>query len=113
MKNQLQSRVLKKYQETFPDQTLRTIAKNTGINISRVFRLFNGYEMKISELEKFEETIQKKKKLNFKYSNFIKMAETCYMQLENNQLERIMEEMELTLYCFPRISQKSLAQKGA
>lgn len=54
---QLQNAVLKKYQELYPDQTLREISKKTGIQQTRVFRILNGHEMRISEYEKFRNII--------------------------------------------------------
>jgi hypothetical protein len=34
--------------------SLKIISEDTGIQITRVFRLFNGYEMKLSEYEVFK-----------------------------------------------------------
>ena len=51
----LQRKILSNYFETFGrEMTLRQISNHLGIQITRVFRILNGYEMKISEYEKFK-----------------------------------------------------------
>lgn len=49
-----QDKVLNNYQSLFPGAKLRETAEQTGIQLTRVFRIFNGAEMKISEFEAFE-----------------------------------------------------------
>lgn len=112
MKPQLQKRTLNQYQEAYPGQTLKEISMTTGINLSRVFRLFNGYEMKVSELETFELSIQRKKKTSLKYSSFLELAEQCYLSLKTPQLKTLIEDMQQNLYCFPQ-SQSQAQPKGA
>ena len=51
----LQAKVLDHYLDLFGrDQTLKQISGHLGIQVTRVFRIFNGYEMKITEFEKFQ-----------------------------------------------------------
>ena len=49
----LQEEILNQFDRHFPNATLKQVSKKTGIQITRVFRIINGYEMKISEYEKF------------------------------------------------------------
>lgn len=55
-----QQNILKKYREIFPKKPLRVTSQETGINLTRVFRIFNGSEMKISEFEAFENVLNNK-----------------------------------------------------
>ncbi|MBF0365869.1 MAG: hypothetical protein HQK50_09875 [Oligoflexia bacterium] len=60
----LQERVLQYYIQVHKNPTIKFMAADTKIQISRLFRILNGHEMKISEFEKFQESIQKKAQLN-------------------------------------------------
>jgi len=46
--------LLKRFKRLFPTHSYKEISMLTGIQITRVFRLFNGAEMKISEYRAFE-----------------------------------------------------------
>lgn len=54
----LQKKTLARYRQYFPQETLRETSARTGIQITRVFRLFNGKTMKVGELEAFESAIK-------------------------------------------------------
>jgi hypothetical protein len=56
----LQEKTLQRYRQLFPNQPLREVSARTGIQITRVFRLFNGKVMKVGELEAFEKAITDK-----------------------------------------------------
>ena len=53
-----QESILKRYKETFPKHTLKNISEETGIQMTRVFRLLNGAEMKLKEYEEFERILR-------------------------------------------------------
>jgi hypothetical protein len=55
-----QQNIIQRYRQLFPHETLRETSLRTNIQITRVFRLFNGKAMKVKELEIFENIIQKK-----------------------------------------------------
>lgn len=50
----LQNLILKEFKENHPEATFRQISEMTGIQITRVFRIFNGSKMKINEWEAFQ-----------------------------------------------------------
>jgi predicted DNA-binding protein YlxM (UPF0122 family) len=54
----LQQKILIEFQRLFPRLTLQQISKITKIERTRVFRIINGVEMKISEYEVFLKLIQ-------------------------------------------------------
>lgn len=56
----LQKEIIAKFYKQYPDATLKELSSKAGIQITRVFRIMNGYEMKISEYEKIHQLIQKK-----------------------------------------------------
>ena len=51
---QLQKLTIARYQVMYPEDSLREISKKTGIQLTRLFRIMNGSEMRISEYEQFE-----------------------------------------------------------
>ena len=52
---ELQQQVINNYFEIFgKEKTLKEISGHLGIQITRVFRILNGYEMKLTEYEKFK-----------------------------------------------------------
>lgn len=79
----LQKQMLRKYLEKFNGPTLKEIAETTGIQVTRVFRIFNGHEMKLSEYEI----------MNSKLANPTK---------ESNELSHLASE------CMERLSPKNL-----
>lgn len=56
----LQQHTLHRYRQLFPNDTLREVSARTGIQITRVFRLFSGKTMKVGELEAFQSVIERK-----------------------------------------------------
>lgn len=53
----LQNRILKEYRSNFPRFTLRETSAQTGIQLTRIFRLFNGSAMKLDEYERFHKVV--------------------------------------------------------
>ena len=56
----IQIELLEKYMSINNNPTLRFITEDTGIQLTRVFRLFNGSEMKLGEYLKFKDRINGK-----------------------------------------------------
>ncbi len=50
----LETCVLKNYASTFANPTLKTMANDSGINLSRIFRLLNGHSMRVEEMVVFQ-----------------------------------------------------------
>lgn len=57
---ELQKIVLGQYMLLNQDPTLKKISSDTGIQITRVFRLFNGSTMKLSEYQIFQQKVREK-----------------------------------------------------
>ncbi len=53
----LQTRILKDYRALYPGRPLRVTADQTGIQLTRVFRIFNGSPMKLHEYECFHRLV--------------------------------------------------------
>ena len=88
-----QVEILKIYRENFPHKTFNEIAQHTGINASRIFRLFNGHEMKVSEYQKFIKILGRKLSLDYTYLE-------CRHQLPQHQLERLSSILERHLSAY-------------
>lgn len=79
--------VLNKYAQAKGKQTLREISQDTGINTSRLFRLMNGYEMKISEYQIFERKLEE---YEFgEHQRVLELMKHCLSSLESPTIEEI------------------------
>lgn len=57
---ELQKIVLEQYMVLNNNPTLQKISKDTGIQLTRVFRIFNGSHMKLSEYQMFQRKVKEK-----------------------------------------------------
>ena len=72
----LQDWIIDKYTNLYGLKTLKEISKDTGIQVTRVFRLMHGKEMKIGEFEIFQEKVFN----NFeKGSSVLELANECLL----------------------------------
>jgi hypothetical protein len=89
----LQNNVLNCYKEKFPNHTLKMISQRTGIQLTRVFRLFNGHEMKLSEYEAFQTACFRQKDDSL-FSKFFELSIQSVQSLKEDELRSITHHME-------------------
>ena len=82
----LQKNVLNRYLELKGKPTLKEISKDTGIQITRVFRILNGSEMKLKEYGIFKEKVFE---LEGDSGTFLKLATKCDEFLSSKMKEQI------------------------
>ena len=105
----LQERTLDKFLTTVGKKTLNEYSKMTGIERTRLFRLFHGSEMKLGEFEVFQSFILKNKGEVIDWQNVIslknfkertqeqKLSESLSLQMERSQrLANFLEEMKVS-----------------
>jgi hypothetical protein len=90
----LQNKTIHRYRLFFPQETLREVSARTGIQITRVFRLFNGKTMKVGELEAFETAISDKLAENPNFSRLSSIVEEASFLLTNDEIGRIADYLE-------------------
>jgi hypothetical protein len=100
----LQEKTLHRYRQLYPNQPLREISARTGIQITRVFRLFNGKIMKVGELEAFESAINEKIAENPSVAKLSSVVEEASAILTNEELAKIAE------YVARKVSAKTFAR---
>jgi hypothetical protein len=86
----LQENILNQYRSTFPNDKLKDYSSKTGIQITRIHRILNGAEMKLTEFEAFERAILGSDPVS---EDFIKTAFSCLKSLnvkKINEYKRIM-----------------------
>lgn len=96
----LQDTILKRYRENFPEDTLREISDKTGIQLTRVFRIFNGSDMKLREFEAFENAITCESN-QFATTDFLELSQKSLKTLSDKKIAYIMGQMQQAI----RISQ--------
>jgi hypothetical protein len=85
----LQKNIIKKYRQLYPTDTLREVSARTGIQITRVFRLFNGKPMKVGELEAFQSVIDKKLGENPESHRLQRILEEAMFILTTTELSKL------------------------
>lgn len=90
----LQSKTIQRYRHFFPQDTLREVSSRTGIQITRVFRLFNGKTMKVGELEAFENAVQNKIDENPAGSRLNNLLEESLGILTHDELKTLADYIE-------------------
>lgn len=85
----LQKKTLHRYRQFFPNETLREVSARTGIQITRVFRLFNGKTMKVGELEAFESAVSLKIAENPSFARLNEVLDQASAVLTNEELAKI------------------------
>ncbi len=83
----LQKKIISEYKELYPKHTLQKISNHTGIQITRVFRIMNGQEMKLSEYQAFQEAIHKKQ--DNQNGEFLKLIEESLFLLSSESIQEI------------------------
>ncbi|MBP9673723.1 MAG: hypothetical protein KBD63_01390 [Bacteriovoracaceae bacterium] len=94
----LQTSIIKKYREVFPDHTLQKMSDLTTIHITRIFRLLNGYQMKLHEYEKFYQAIQEHLGQKEPLNEFKNISYQCEKHLSLKALNQISYHMKKYLH---------------
>lgn len=90
----LQNKTIERYRLFFPRETLREVSSRTGIQITRVFRLFNGKPMKLGEFESFENAISAKLAENPNFARLSYVLEESASLLTNEELGKLADYVE-------------------
>lgn len=93
----LQNKTIQRYRYFFPQDTLRQISVKTGIQITRVFRLFNGKPMKVGELEAFDRVMNEKLAENPNFARIQSVVDEAASLLTNEELGRMADYFERRL----------------
>ena len=81
-----QNEILKQYMELQKKPTLRSMASETGIQTTRLFRIMNGSPMKLSEFEILKKLIQKKMGLS---RGLVELSNECLLKLSSESIREI------------------------
>ncbi len=90
----IQHQTISRYKVIFPKDKLRDMAKRTGINLTRIYRIMNGKLMKVSELEKFNSAINEKMNLNGEKIQILKSVEKAINIHSPEELRKIITWIE-------------------
>ena len=75
--------------------TLRFMAQETGLQVSRIFRIMKRDNLKVTEWKKFSALVCAKLGLE---KDLLALAEECLGKLERDDLQRILNFMERALF---------------
>ncbi len=83
---ELQKRIIEQYLKLNPNITLRKISSDTGIQMTRVFRIINGSELKLQEYEIFRKKVTEKLGLG---GVLEELAHECSIKLSDEAIVEI------------------------
>ena len=106
----MQENILKSYQQQFPKNTFLQISKQTGIQITRIFRIFNGSEMKINEYFIFKDLLENSKGVDEEFRNLFEFALTNFPV---NSLEELKDYLDRKQRVFHFKNTKNIQMKAA
>jgi hypothetical protein len=91
MIHRYQREILLKAKELFPNYKLKDWSKHTGIQLTRIFRLFHGKEMSLSEYMAFHNYISKDKNQTFgkSFDEFSSLSQKSLEHLPSTLIEQI------------------------
>lgn len=90
----LQQKTLNRYRQIFPNESLRETSARTGIQVTRIYRLFQGKQMKVKELETFETIITNRLKESPLQMKLNDLLETASYTLTAAEMEKIIDWIE-------------------
>jgi hypothetical protein len=93
----LQNRILKEYRTLYPHHPLRETARLTGIQLTRVFRLFNGAPMKLEEYERFHQVVHGEHANSLMDGPFRRVTESLARTFDRQDLSKITAFLERQL----------------
>lgn len=88
----MQKEVLTQFNSLYPKITLKEVSQKTGIQVTRIFRIFNGAEMKVSELEAFQKLIYEK--LGTNLQDFQALTKKFYLSSSKEEISDLCFELE-------------------
>lgn len=105
-----QKKLLDQYLALSEEPTLREIAAETGLQMTRVFRLLNGSAMKLSEYEIFNTLVQRKMGLEGALPS---LASECMKKLSPEILKEIegLLKRKLALWDLKQKSKEIIAKQ--
>lgn len=109
---ELQQKLLRTFRQQYGDLTFREMSALTGIQHTRVFRLFNGSEMKLKEYEIFNKLIEEK---GMTHKRFIELARQMTAKLSDECLQELeaIFERKLRLWNYQMGAQLDYEQNQA
>lgn len=102
-----QNAVINRYKEVYPKDSIRDIARRTGIHYSRAGRLLNGADMKLKEFQAFNKAVSKDGPA-IDYA--VKLFDECLIKLSAKKINSIISSLENNIIHY-QIANKSLVEQ--
>ena len=88
---ELQKKIVQDYLLIYSNPTLKVISKDTGIQMTRVFRIMNGSRMKLDEYEAFKKSIDNRRGMS-NLQKLIKDIQKSFSRIEVEKLEQSLSQ---------------------
>ncbi len=103
----LQNEILDQYMSINQNPTLKAVSLDTGIQLTRVFRLLNGSKMRLEEFEVFEKRV--KAKLS-EENHLVELAQRCFYTLSKFEIEELAELMKRRVELYQLRKKRNFAE---
>ncbi|MBL6990297.1 MAG: hypothetical protein ISR65_10985 [Bacteriovoracaceae bacterium] len=90
----MQQKTIDLYLKLYDYPTFKTIAQDTGIQVTRIFRLVKGSEMKLSEYIVFQKLIKQKQR---QHTMLIDFAQQCLDKLSKPAVKQLEDYIQRRL----------------
>ena len=93
----LQTRIINEYRTLFPRYTLRETSAQTGIQLTRIFRIYNGAPMKLGEYEVFHSLVHGASASTGMQGAFRRVTEVITRTFSHKDIEKVTLMLERQL----------------
>lgn len=94
--NQVQKELWRKYQEKFPNESLKKTAEKLNIQFSRLYRISKGQEMKLSEYISFQQHIYQDRPQNTR-NNLLRFINEHFFSLDEKMALSLKKQIEYSI----------------
>lgn len=101
MKNELlvinQKNLINELKKIYPDYTLRDFSNKSQIQLTRIFRIFNGAELKVSEFNQLQFLLTNQKENNSQKQLFLNVLEDAFNNLDHKIINQYFNNLRMQL----------------
>jgi hypothetical protein len=90
----MQEDVIQRYRQAYPKDKLREMSRRTGINLTRIYRIINGKEMSVGELEIFNNLIDEQLNSRPEYSKLQELIENAFSLYTKSEINKLIDLIE-------------------
>lgn len=92
-----QKNLLNELKKIYPDYTLRDFSIRSQIQLTRIFRIFNGAELKVSEYNQLQSLIRRNTENSSQKQLFLNLVEDAFTHLDQKIIHQYFNNLRMQL----------------